>query len=670
MPLPDAAVAVSRGAAETSGASVLCPLGTIKPGESVAKLAYTVIAPSAERADAEEQRLAQVGFGVLQETRDWWQTWFADALTLETPDERINEFIPIQQYLCRIQQAEPGGYSPMYMYTTCWVRDSNGPVRFMTQSGKFEEVKRYLDYYYACCAREKRIPMNWPLDVSAPGPATAIDWSKAPTERAEVASFLILQHYWYWKQSGDLTPIKEHWGYLRRNLLGQRLDAQGRLPFHGDETYRFPGYQIFESTQKEPTDWVSMDLLSADSAWEYVAAAGAMREWAEELGKTQEAAEYDRLGQKVRDALERDFRMDDRGYYAAAISDFSGEQYRYPFANIALQPAWLEADLAWWTGDPSEDIEPVRSGVAALTHLWKDTGTVRATPGCGYYVGMTPGQVVWALARDQRGSLDRALEGLIDAASPAAEYAEMIAPDDNPTDKYWGKNRIRPWEGGINGEALVTALLGLRIWGPERSVSLYPHFRPGWKTLRARNIRVGASRLDAELALLGDKWRLKAHVEGIEAVKVRLTPEEATLRSGETRTLQTYASPPNPEGLRPARSPFVYGEPTFAGRAKTIVLTWSKEAYSAYRTRPAPAAIDTKIAFPREYLAAALYGGGGERRADTLVLDVSRYPGHCKTAEFWTSGEGKRIIDRFRALGGKVEQHPNPQDKPGDLFGQ
>ena len=33
--------------------------------------------------------------------------------------------------------------------------------------------------------------------------------------------------------------------------------------------------------------------------------------------------------------------MPDRGYYAPAMSDFSGELYRYPFANINLRPSWL-----------------------------------------------------------------------------------------------------------------------------------------------------------------------------------------------------------------------------------------------------------------------------------------------------------------------------------------
>ncbi|MBM3122957.1 MAG: hypothetical protein FJZ97_12355 [Chloroflexi bacterium] len=661
MPLPEAAQAVNKGVPDAAGSSVACPLGTLKPGESLAKLAYMVVAPSAEQADAEEQRLGEVGFGVLQESRDWWQEWYGDALAVETPDERINEFVPIQQYLCRIQQAEAGGYSPMYMYTTCWVRDSNGPVRFMTQTGKFEEVRRYLDYYYACCAQAKRIPMNWPLDLPVKTPLPTVDWSNAPTERAEVASFLILQHYWYWKQSGDLTPIKEHWEYLRRNLLGQHVDEQGRLPFHGDETYRFPGYQIFEATQKEPTDWVSMDLLSADSAWEYIAAAGALQTWAKMLGKSDEAAEYERLARRVRDALERDFRMPDRGYYAPAISDFSGEQYRYPFANISLGPAWLDAGLdgqSW-------------SWLRPLDYLWKDSGTLKTTPGCGYYVGMTPGYLVWALATTRNPApLRQAIEGLLDAASPAAEYAEMIAPNDDPTDKHWGKNRIRPWEGGINGEALVKALSGLQANPERRGVRLDPSI----PKLTLRNIRVGDSFLDAECRLEGDDGTVLVSVRGAHPIGVGLgVLDLVEIKPGESRKLPFHRVPQvalSTLPWSPAPKPFDYGDPTFAGQARTIVVTWSKDTFAAHKGRPLPAAIDTKIAFPPEYLAAALYDAAGKRRADTLILDVAKYPGHCKTAGFWSEGEGRKIVDRFTALGGKVEQHPNPRDKPGDLFGE
>ena len=138
--------------------------------------------------------------------------------------------------------------------------------------------------------------------------------------------------------------------------------------------------------------------------------------------------------------------------------------------------------------------------------------------------------------------------------------------------------------------------------------------------------------------------------------------------------------------LRPPKKQFHYGEPAFAGNAKTIVVTWSKDTLQGYawsvvplgndvfRTQPSTlepgwASIDTKIAFPPEYLAAALYDKAGKRRADRLILDVEKYPGHCKTAAFWTEGEGKKIIDRFVELGGKVEKAENPREKPGDIFG-
>jgi len=670
-PLPEAAGKVNGLRATEVGQTVLCPLGTLEPGESIAKVAYTIIAPTAQEADAELAGLERDPFALLQANFDWWQKWYHDALTIECPNQKINEFIPIQQHIIRVQQAQLGGYSPMYMYTTCWVRDSNGPIRFMTQSGKFEEVRRALDYYYDCCALSGTIPMNHPLDVDTSKPLPRVDWSKAPSPRAEVASFLVLQHYWYWQQSGDLTPIREHWQYLRRCLLGQDVDEQGRLPFFGDETYRFPGYAIFEHTRKEPTDWVSMDLKSADSAWEYVAAAGAMSTWARQLGKSTEAQEYDALGKRVRDALDRRFWMEDRGYYAPAMSDFSGELYRYPFANINLTPVWLGADLRSWAPGGPDDTQPVWSAREAIDLLWKESGTVRTTPGCGYYVGMTPGMVVWALATARSSSTAEAIKGLLAAASPSGEYSEMNRPDDTPSDQYWGKNRARPWEGGINAEALVFALTGLRIDAPHNSVLLDPWVAP----MTVRNIRVGHARLHVECAPTGAGLNIMLQVEGEHSLRVRILAAGQTIevRPNEKRTVKTLEAGATVSSLPPAGAyarPFEYGSPTFAGKAKTIVVTWSADTFRRYQSSPSPAAIDTKIAFPPGYLAAALYDQKGARRADLLILDVAKYPGHCKTAEFWTTGEGSKILDRFKQLGGKFEQYPNPEPKPPDLFGK
>lgn len=670
-PLPEAAQELSPTGTAAMGSTVLCPIGTLRPGESLAKIAYTIIAPTAEQAEKETERLEQVGFGLLKETHDWWQEWHSEALTITCPDERINEFIPIQQHIVRVQQAESGGYSPMYMYTTCWVRDSNGPIRFMTQSGKLEEVKRALDYFYACSAGEGRVPMNFPLDIAIKQPLPQVDWSKAPVERAEVSSFIILQHYWYWRQSGDMTPVKEHWGYLRRNLLGQQVDADGRLPFHGDETYRFPGYQIFERTQKEPTDWISMDLLSADSAWEYVAAADAMMRWAHMLGKHDEGRAYEDLGRKVRDSLDRQYWMPDRGYYAPAMSDFSGELYRYPFANINLRPQWLRDSLNRLTLNGGK-ARPDQSALAALKWLWNDSGTVKTTPGCGYYVGMTPGLVVWALETIGHPSLDRATEGLLSAASPSGGYAEMNRPDDTPSDDYWGKNRVRPWEGGINGEALVRALTGLEVCAVDRRVYLRPWGQP----LTIRNIHCGQSVLHAKCTPTDHSLGIELQVEGEHPLQVWLGglqwPHE--VKPGEKQTVKTMrrgAYPGEIAALKPPTKTFDYGEPAFAGKAKTVVVTWDAERFrEVRRADPSSAAIDTKIAFPREYLAAALYDKAGKRRADRLILDVEKYPGHCKTAAFWSEGEGKEIIDRFEQLGGKADKAENPRDKPADLFGK
>jgi hypothetical protein len=319
------------------------------------------------------------------------------------------------------------------------------------------------------------------------------------------------------------------------------------------------------------------------------------------------------------------------------------------------------------TLDGSGKARTNQSALAALKWLWKDSGTVKTTPGCGYYVGMTPGLVVWA-----RPTPD-AIEGLLNAASPSGEYAEMNKPDDTPSDNYWGKNRARPWEGGINGEALVRALTGLEVCAHDRSVSLAPWGRP----LTVRNIHCGQSVLHATCTPTDYAVNVQVEVEGEHPLLVQDGTRHwgsFLVKPGERQTLKPTRSPaylPGAPLLKPPTKPFDYGEPTFAGKAKTVVVTWDAQQFRAYTSSDSPAAaIDTKIAFPPGYLAAALYDTAGNRRADLLVLDVEKYPGHCKTALFWTEGEGKEITDRFVELGGKLEKAKNPRAKPADLFGE
>ena len=84
-------------------------------------------------------------------------------------------------------------------------------------------------------------------------------------------------------------------------------------------------------------------------------------------------------------------------------------------------------------------------------------------------------------------------------------------------------------------------------------------------------------------------------------------------------------------------------------------MTWDAQTVAEQRKQYAGqmTVVDSKISWPLEYLRAFLFAGSS-RRAQTLVLDVSGFAGAFKPADFWTSGEGKKLLDEFTAAGGKV----------------
>ncbi|MGC9320031.1 MAG: hypothetical protein ACP5KN_18510, partial [Armatimonadota bacterium] len=586
--------------------AVGCPLGPVRPEESVGKLAYLTFArdPGGERQTVEE--IESAGWELFEDSHQWWQRWHDRTLQVEGAGEELDQFMAIQKYICRVQQAETGGYSPMHKYTQRWIRDSNGPIAFLLDCGDFDSVDRDLSYHFAGCALQKRIFNNMPLNLDANVESPPqIDWSEVPAPKAEIASFVILQNWWYWQHTGEIGQLEKRWDYLRRALEAHRVDAQGRLPFHGDETYRFPGYELHQAEPGSCPDYVHLTLRSADSAFEYVAAAEAMAQMAEALGRDEaEVAEYRRAAEFVREATERLYWQEERGYYAPAASAVSGELYRYPFANICLRPLWI--------GYAQPDDRQVRNVLSALSHLYRpDIGTSKLTPACGYYVGMTPGYVLAALSAIDHPEAGQALEGLLVAAEPSGGFAEMNRPDDLPSRDVWGLHRVRPWEGGINGSAVLQYLTGFEPRAQERLAFFRPNLPGGVHSMTVRNLRVGDAnlRLEAERAEHTVIWRVTCEeaadgvmvAQGVPRPLASFDTRPPILRPGESRAFERPL-PSSPVSLRVAERPFDYG-PSDVPSGAAVLLTWSAEVAEQVReTEGQITVLDTRIAWPAQYL--------------------------------------------------------------------
>ncbi len=667
IPLPDNLDNRVRPGPMNENAPVLfCELGTLQPGESFAKLAYFVISEADDQQDDLFALVRERGFALVDDNYEYWRCCNERTVTVETPDQpEVGELLTISKYLCAVQQAQAGGYSPMDGYTYTWIRDSNGPVRYLSAAGDFASVRRHLEYHFRGCAVAGKIGNNLPLDLDVEQ-VPDIDWSQVPVEPAESSSFVILQHYWYYRQSGDMQPIRRHWPMLRRCLLGQAIDERGLLPFHGDETYRFPGYRYFDAG-REVELYVNLETRSADSAFEYVAAAEALAEMAEELGKAEEAADYRRRAEKVRQATERYYWQEDRGYYAPAMSDLSDQVQPSPFAPINLRPLWI--------GYAPDTARQRQNVLGALKYLWREEGTLKTTPEFEPYVTMIPGYTLYALASIGHPAAEVGLSGVLAAAEKSGGFAEMNEADNRPSDEIWGQHRIRPWEGGINAEAVLHYLTGMEVDAASGRVFLRPQMPRAWHEMTISNLPVGEARLRLEVD--GDEATVTREDDTDAQVLLARRPLKTamsnlliSLEPGEKAKIPLGTAASDAKAALTTRS-FNWGPPRMPAGTKTLVLTWSPQSAAERRQEfgSGTVVIDTKLPWPAQFLREALVRADGRRRVDTLVIDTDYFPGAFKREEFWKDGPGAKVVAEFKRAGGRVVEPPIVPERSSQLKG-
>ncbi len=657
-------------------------------------LFYLTVADS----EAEERDLlaavhdTQSALDPIEECQAEWSRWHRDGIALDCTDQRVADLITIQQSLIKAHQDARGAlwqrdHSP---YTSA--REAVGPTRFMLRAGHTEEVKRALDFYYQACAAGA-IRAKFGPDAALAPAAAAPNWRQLPVEEPGAAAPLILEHYWYWLYTGDLETVAAHYDLLRAALLGQKFDSQYRLPFHGDESYRFRSADFYRLEPDQlPDDYVSLDLLSADSAFEFVAAGAALARLARALGKRQDAERFRSLAARVRRATESLYWQADHGFFAPAMSRFSGELHQYPFANINLDPLWL----GYWTPDD----KGARNVLNALRWLWRENGTARATPTFGYATGMTPGMVLRNLAALDHAAAERALQGVLNAADRAGNFPEVLCPDGTALGRPGKQPIARLWEGGINAEAILYYLTGLEPDAPHDRLRLCPRLPSSWEHLDVAKMKVGGHDVALSVRSAEEltsytitsavprelRCRLIVSLPDCELKAVgvnqgeRLRPLEKlglTRSYGRVRfALELLLHQDKPVQVRvqhtkpaaastrlpTAQGPFPYRPPR-VGAADTLLLTGSKQTAAAYRAQLGArlCVMDTNIAFPPSYLRAALKAPALRK----VLLDVEHYPGAFKTPRYWTKGEGGRALRDFQARGGIIERVGNPSSRSG-----
>lgn len=380
--------------------------------------------------------------------------------------------------LIKAQQAVEGGVLAGYNYHLGYVRDQYGVSRCLLRLGCYTEARAILSFYWQVWQRHGMIR-------NAQGMGVEGLFHEHENDAVEITGYLLVQAFDYLQETGDAAFIEEI-----LPMLLWAFDAQtqqlidGMLPFNGDETYVAGG--ILPRT--------ALHDGSAEATLLYVTGGEALLHWLTSTGRArQRAYDTDAMGQgleRVKAAFPERFIRDnqlltnnpsrrfaavmqrfrhgvceaclgrsdseitsfgwtertEQGRYVCPLCRGRAELERpeaqsYVLQSVSLIPTYIGSSLV--------DRPLLRRTVEGLLEAFLHTGTLPSRPDGGRTVGYDYGLLLYSAVKlgvEGTQPLYEAALDLVDSAGAWVEYYDHGQP---------ASTRCRPWESGINLEALL-----------------------------------------------------------------------------------------------------------------------------------------------------------------------------------------------------------------------
>lgn len=650
-------------------------------------------------------------------TSDWWRERLAHTSTYDSDHAHLRDLLragPID--VLAQTSARTGLVVPMLGSRIATVRGQNGPMLTFLRYRMWDDARRILDAWWNVARSGKAIPVEIALPDVPSGDVADLDpaaWNELDVPPGDVGSWIVLQHFWYWRATRDTALIEERWPLIEACVKRQVRREDVLIPFAGDEPWVFDLGALPREMLGPDPELIGEDPRRGRRAESFassvaflmaVHALGDMLDgidrarhpeaWAGEAPEDSPGSGYVRRAFRLMSAIEQRYWQEDLGRFAPARSPVNGALHRPPVANAALLPLWVG-----WTfpsGERSRD--NLRH---TLESLWVDGARIGTTRTLGVATGDLQGLLLTALAeRDGARRLD-ALAALLDSAAPAGEWSSFHGPDGRPV----AGARLDPAVLGINLDAILFAVTGIRQaayarWDDDdiRLELRLPHGAT-WFSARgaAKDGRVLDLFFREEVGMLTEEERrandelapdrrrdpdqphrrLKFLVELVEGEPPRGYYDVAINAEGTVfvRYLQPHApaaadqpdlrridetvfETPDTHVFLPERSgaaaPTPPREIEVAGDARRLALTCRRTAAEVL-AGPGVTLFDTALPFDPARLGALLLDDGQPRHAE-LYLDWGHAapPPAGWNGGWFTSDAWRELLERYRAAGGHV----------------
>jgi len=496
------------GSGEDKG-GLLWSLDGLEPGAERTEVLVFGFAADDTPEDLAAARAAVERIGwpsLLEQTRTWWSDWLEGTTVVSSPDPRVNDLLEGLKLCCKLQQTAQGATTPMSHYTSTWTRDQIGWLRQYLAIGAFDDAAALIDYSYAAARYNGGLYNAADNDLDPSAAPDPPDWASLPKgsgrTAGEAPSYIPLTHDLYYRYTGESDRLIDRLAYLRYCIDLQQVSEEGLVPFSGDETFRtnlalnlgLDALYEFENL-----------TYSANSGFLYVVGAEAVARAADLAGDADAAAAMRTAADEVRAATETRYWLTDGDYYSPFIYIEGLLPEEQPFEDVSCKPLWLEYH--------GPDDPRAAQNIAGLRKFWdrgdgfvvghsdSDTELLGIEIGDGIYTGMTPGYVLYALTALDDPYSEAAFNALGPAASRSGNFPEdqvyaggqhvPAQPFYFPTGgqgEIWA--RYRAWEGGINADAALFYLLGLRVDCPARALELGPRLPNQWPELEVQDLHL------------------------------------------------------------------------------------------------------------------------------------------------------------------------------------
>ena len=478
--------------------------------------AQFVVAGSKENVTELARNLLGQHASLAKAASDHYSGLLGRVLEIETPDADTNRALAWsvvaldQAWVCNpdLGCGLVAGYGPSRkarrpQYVWFFSGDGMVAVRALVAAGDYARAREELEFILKF--RDQKTGMIWhELSQSAGW----LDWNQYPYKYLHVdLTFQFLSTVGnYAAVTGDLDFVRANWGAIQSAYVycHSLVDPQDGLP-------RIPSKKRGQREQEELSD-----ELALSASW--VAAAQAFRDLAVAAGYLQLAEQAGEAGQRAVSALTRRYWDDQQNFWITGHTR-SGS----PLVDRGLGPVSVLETQAFSHVQREKLLDQFAS--SGFQADWGARG--KAASASTYAPNSYAGGSVWAIAT---ASVAQLFWGEHRPASALPIWSALVPWNslDSPGhmhevlagDYYHEEVESVPeqaWSSASFLTSFVNGLLGLRVQGASRHITLAPHLPAAWNAITLGNVRVGSSAISIRLLQSTAELQLRVQNDGAPA---------------------------------------------------------------------------------------------------------------------------------------------------------